>query len=104
MLAPLLFLLASNLTPARLECEAFVDPLGIDVAHPTLSWIDESPAAGAKQIAYRVRVASSKERLAKPDLWDTGVVHSSETLGIGYMGKLLLSAEKVFWNVQVWDA
>ncbi|HTQ12048.1 MAG TPA: family 78 glycoside hydrolase catalytic domain [Fimbriimonadaceae bacterium] len=98
-------LVASSLVPARLECESIVDPLGIDVPHPRLSWIVESPATGQRQTAYRIAVSDSLEELkeGKADLWDSGKVESSETLGIPYAGKPLRSAERVFWRVQVWD-
>ena len=50
----------AGLTPTYLRCESLVDPLGIDVRAPRLSWIVESPARGQKQTAYRVLVADDR--------------------------------------------
>ena len=54
---------AASLQPARLRCEYRVNPQGIDVTEPRLSW--ELTAANAKlrglrQSAYRVVAASSE--------------------------------------------
>lgn len=94
----------TSLAPARLECEAATDPLGIDVAQPRLSWIDQANEPGVQQSAYRIRVASSPRGLAKPDLWDTGRVASDASTEIAYQGKPLASAQRVYWDVQVWDS
>ena len=50
------------------RCEYQVNPLGIDEAHPRLSWALASDQRGQKQMAYQVLVASRPEKLAA----DTG--------------------------------
>ena len=87
------------------KCEYRVNPLGIDTTHPRLSWIIESSRRGEAQTAYEILAASSESNLAggKPDLWDSGKIISTETLGITYAGKPLRSQEKVFWKVRIWD-
>lgn len=79
--------------------------MGVDVSRPRLSWIVESPEMGQGQTAYRILVASDKARLQKGngDLWDSGKVASSETRDIVYSGKSLKDAQRVYWNVRVWD-
>ena len=96
----------SNATnPVNLRCEYLSDPLSIDAATPRLSWVPQSPRRGWMQSAYRVQVASSASDLAagKADLWDSGKVKSSQTLGVRYAGAPLASGQRCFWRVQVWD-
>ncbi|MEN6407816.1 MAG: family 78 glycoside hydrolase catalytic domain [Thermoguttaceae bacterium] len=98
-----------RLEPTRLQCEYLVDPLGIDVATPRLSWaLTISEAAthrGQRQTAYQVLVASSRSRLAENagDLWDSGRVKSDATFGVEYAGKPLASRCRCYWKVRVWD-
>jgi len=76
------------LRPADLRCEYLVDPLGIDVVKPRLSWVCESNQRGQKQTAYRLLIASSHDKLNKNigDLWDTGKVRSDRSIQIAYEG------------------
>ena len=96
---------AELLRLADLRCEYLVDPLGIDVGKPRLSWQLESGQRGQKQTAYRLLVASSKEQLDKNtgDLWDTGKVDSDQSIHVVYDGKKLTSRMQCFWKVMVWD-
>lgn len=93
------------LVPAYLRCEYHVDPEGIDVVHPRLSWILQSRERGERQTAYRILVASDLALLGRDrgDLWDTGRVNSSESIQIAYAGKPLASLERCWWKVRVWD-
>jgi alpha-L-rhamnosidase len=88
-----------------LRCEYLVNPLGIDERTPRLSWAIESNRRGAKQIAYRIRVASSLEKLAagEGDFWDSGRVESDQTTHINYAGQPLKSRDVCHWNVEIWD-
>ena len=93
------------LKPERLRCEYKTEPLGIDDQEPRLSWIVTSPERGQKQTGCRILVASSSEALKKDqgDLWDTGKVASNETIGTAYQGKSLVSGQRCWWKIQVWD-
>lgn len=97
--------LESLIVPTYLRCEYLVNPLGIDVLNPRLSWILESSERAQNQTAYRILVSSSKELLEKNqgDLWDTGKVKSNESIHIVYDGKSLKSQMYCFWKVMVWD-
>jgi alpha-L-rhamnosidase len=96
---------AGGLIPARLRCEARVDPLGIDGQQPRLDWLVESAQRGQKQTGYRILVASTAAALKEDrgDLWDTGQVNSDETTNIVYRGKPLTSHAYCHWKVKVWD-
>lgn len=95
----------AGLTPETLRCEYQTDPLGIGEQRPRLSWTVTSLQRGQKQTAYHILAASSRTLLDqnKGDLWDTGKVSSSQTLGIEYGGTPLRSQMQCFWKVRVWD-
>ncbi len=95
----------SATTITRLRCEYLVDPLGIDETAPRLSWCLETPRRGARQLAYRIRVASTPEKLAAglADRWDSGRVESSEAAHVVYAGAPLRSRDACHWDVEVWD-
>src|SRR5205809_8104090 len=85
---------APVLTPTYLRCEYRVDPLGIDVRQPRLSWLLESEkpeVRNQKQIGYQILVAGDEKTLAKDqgDLWNSGKVVSDATSQIVYGGKAL---------------
>ena len=107
LLSSLLFcsLLSASVLPVRLECEARLNPPGIDAARPRLSWVLESAEKGQRQTAYRILVASKPELLqaGQGDLWDSGEVASDETLNIPYAGKALASNQRCFWRVRTRD-
>ena len=89
----------------NLRCEYFHNPLGIASAHPRLSWELVSDRRGARQTAYRVRVASTKAALAAggADLWDSGRVESDESAHVEYGGLPLHSRQRAWWGVEIWD-
>ena len=98
-------LLSAELTPAHLRCEYTVNPMGVDLPHPRLFWVDKSKERGQHQTAYEILVASSAQKLAQDqgDLWDSGKVNSDEIIQIPYAGQPLKSSQLVFWKVRVWD-
>lgn len=96
---------SDGIQAASLRCEYRVDPLGIDIVNPRLSWTLESDKRGQQQTAYQVLVASSPEQLKKNegDLWNSGQVFSDETTSIVYEGTMLTSGMDCYWKVKVWD-
>ena len=88
----------------HLRCEMLVNPEGIDVLIPRLSWELSSIQRGSYQIAYQILVASSPEKLAanKADLWDSGKVLSDASIHQKYAGKPLKSSSQCFWKVKIW--
>jgi alpha-L-rhamnosidase len=94
-----------DLKPEYLRCEYKVDPTGIDVLSPRLSWIVASEERNKKQSAYQIIVASSKENLDqdKGDLWDSGKTLSDATNQIAYKGEDLNSGQDCYWKVKLWD-
>ncbi len=91
------------LTLTHLRCEYATDPIGIDVAHPRLSWIVQADGRDQWQSAYQILAATSRERLeTQADLWDSGKILSHATI-VPYNGRTLKSEEGCWWKVRVWD-
>ncbi|HEY4453615.1 MAG TPA: family 78 glycoside hydrolase catalytic domain [Pseudonocardiaceae bacterium] len=82
------------------------NPLGIDDAHPSLSWQLTASVNDERQTAYRVLVASTPAKLqpGHADVWDSGRVGSPDSVGVTYAGPALRSSTRYYWTVQVWDA
>jgi len=85
-----------------LRCEYKVDPLGIDVRRPRLSWQFTADGRGVVQAAYQVRVAESEAGLAANPIWDTGRIDSDRSIHVVYEGPALVSGRRYYWQVRVW--
>jgi alpha-L-rhamnosidase len=96
---------AGAITADYLRCEYMLNPLGIDIREPRLSWLVKSAKRGQEQTAYHILVAGSEEKLTggKGDLWDSGKVLSDNTTGVVYRGAVLKSRLYCYWKVKVWD-
>jgi alpha-L-rhamnosidase len=94
-----------ELQVTNLRCEYLTAPLGLDEREPRLSWQIASRRRGARQVAYRVRVAGTPRNLTsgKGLLWDSGCVESNQTTHVVYVGKPLQPRQECHWCVEVWD-
>jgi len=105
----LLFVVAgvsrASLRVMDLRCEYRINPLGIDVEQPRLSWVLQSDQRGAAQSAYQILVASDREKLDQEvgDVWDSGKVNSNQTIHVTCQGVALRTNRDYFWKVRVWD-
>lgn len=99
-------------TVGGLEVEHQVQPLGIDVPRPRLSWqVTPGRAAvgrtgtgagtGVEQAAYEVEVSTSPG--GRGVVWDSGRVRSSQSFDVTYGGRALASRTGYHWRVRVWD-
>lgn len=93
------------LLPENLKCEYQVNPLGIDVDKPRLSWTMNSNIRGQRQTAYQVIVSISLEDIEanRGDQWDSQKVVSSNSNQVIYQGVPLTSAINYYWKVRIWD-
>jgi alpha-L-rhamnosidase len=98
-------IIAGDLAVKELRCEYRVNPLGIDVVKPRLSWIMESNQRGQMQRAYQILVADSEEQLKQNEgqLWDSGKVESEQSNQVVYEGWPMVSRMRCYWKVRVWD-
>jgi len=95
-------------SPARavgLRVEQRRSPMGIDAAHPRFSWQMADTTRGARQTAYRLLVARTRDRLApgEADVWDSGLRRGGATLDIPYGGPALHPRTRYYWTVCLWD-
>ncbi|MFC9648488.1 alpha-L-rhamnosidase [Streptomyces sp. NPDC056937] len=79
-------------------------PLGLDTPRPRLSWPVVSDRPEQRQSAYQIRVATTPERLARPDVWDSGRITSAQSALVPYAGPALTSRTRYHWSVRVWNA
>jgi alpha-L-rhamnosidase len=92
------------LSVTKLRCEYKVDPAGIDVRKPRLSWELVSAEKGILQTSYEVRVAASEAELARGKvLWDSGTQASDASIQVEYAGPAVASGKIYFWQVRVAD-
>lgn len=95
----------AKITPTQLTCEYLKNPSVVDVSQPHLAWINiaEEGERGQIQTAWQIKVASIKELLEKPDLWDSKKVQGNPSNRVEYNGKILQSRQDCWWQVRVWD-
>jgi alpha-L-rhamnosidase len=95
----------AGLREEGLQCEYRVNPLGLDVPKPRLSWLLESSERGQRQTAYQVLMATSLDLFSKgkADLWDSGKVSSGESVHVVYGGQPLRASQRAYWKVRAWD-
>jgi len=98
-------LFGQNSLVTELRCEYHVNPIGIDIEKPRLSWLIISDGKNFKQVAYEIRVADVPQNLNKKNhlIWTSGKVESDNSVNVEYNGSALKSMQRVFWQVRIWD-
>lgn len=86
------------------KVEHKINPIGIDVQHPRLSWLWNDSREGVFQTAYQVYVGEDSLGVLKDEgqQWSTGKVTSDANL-IKYAGGELKPFKKYYWRVDLWD-
>jgi len=93
----------AQLSISRLRTEYQTEPIGIDVAKPRLSWQLSSTKHGARQTAYRIVSALSKESLEQGQyVYDSGKIVSDKSVSVPF-GAEVQAATRYFWKVYTWD-
>lgn len=85
-------------TVKNLKTENLVDPIGLDIRQPQLSWQLENSKQNIQQSAYEIKVTNGKKTV-----WNSGKIISDASVHIPYNGSTLQSGEKYDWQVRVWD-
>ena len=80
------------MAPRTLRVEGLIDPLGLDVDRPMLSW---TIGTADSQQAYEIQT-----RIGDVD-WSSGPVSSSERTLIEYPGPVPLGNQRVDWRVRI---
>jgi alpha-L-rhamnosidase len=89
----------------QLKADRRTNPLGFDNPVPELSWIIVSENRGTFQQAYEILVSDDPGKLkaGTGNIWQSGKQESSQTFGIHYAGKPLVSFKRYYWKVRFWD-
>jgi alpha-L-rhamnosidase len=103
LLLPLRTLAQTKVT--QLACQYKLNPQGVEVAKPHLSWQLQSSLSNIKQIAYRVLVADDIAKLNAGigNVSDSKKIPSSASIQVIYNGAPLKAAKTYYWKVMVWD-
>jgi alpha-L-rhamnosidase len=88
--------LIATLAPYGLRCEHRVEPLGIDMRAPLLSWRLVSPRRGDDPASYRVLVSANGATV-----WDSGEVADPAAVSTRYAGPPLQPRTRYDWQVTV---
>ncbi len=98
---------ASALTPIEPTVDLTTRPGIVPIAslNPAFSWKFSTCDSGTMQSAFQIQVATAtvKFRAGKPDLWDSGKVDGSKSMGVRYEGAALPPDRNICWRVRVWD-
>ncbi|WP_320167727.1 family 78 glycoside hydrolase catalytic domain [Mangrovibacterium marinum] len=107
LFAALLFFMPAiaQVEVTQLYVENKINPTGIDVLYPRLSWTLESSKRNMRQSAFDIRVSESLESLQKGvDLiFSTGKIPSDQSVFVQFTGNTLKPGRKYYWQVRVWD-
>jgi alpha-L-rhamnosidase len=89
----------------RMTCEYRVNPLGMDEWLPRFAWTFRSSHRDQYQSAYRILVASSREKLEKNtgDIWDSGAQPSGDNINALFAGRPLAPFTRYFWKIKATD-
>ncbi|OFX62108.1 MAG: alpha-L-rhamnosidase [Bacteroidetes bacterium GWB2_41_8] len=85
----------------ELVCEYQVNPMGIDVQKPRLSWQIISAEENLLQTAYEIKVTDQSAK--GKQIWTSGKVSSDQSVNVVYDGPALKSMQRVYWQVRIWD-
>ena len=94
----------AQLKVENLLTENLTNPISIDAAAPRFSWrIDESEKRNVMQTAYELIVNTNPDPKKGKPVYNSGKVNTDQSVYVDYKGTPLLSGQKYYWHVKVWD-
>lgn len=81
-----------------LRCEQLKNPVGIRSQKPEFSWKLKSDRKNIMQKKYQITVYQGGKVF-----WQSGIISSACSVGIGYSGQKLSPLTKYEWKIEVWD-
>jgi len=89
----------------HLLTENQADPINIDALVPRFSWqLDAGGRQNVMQTAYEIKaVTYTYLKKGKHGVWSSGKIMSDQSVYIPYKGDALVSGQKYYWQVRVWD-
>ncbi len=94
------FVSSTLAAPTHLRTNALENPLGVDTPRPVFSWQSDAKSPNWMQSAYEVTVGTGSD---KADVWDSGKIDSSTSIGVAYAGAPLKPQLRYMWQVRTWD-
>jgi arylsulfatase A-like enzyme len=92
--------------PAGLTVETIREPRFTKIidSKPEFSWV--VPKGAGIQKAYQILVSSEKEKIENNigDVWNSGIVRSSQSFNVELGGEPLKENTSYFWKVRIFDA
>ncbi len=92
---------AQALTVGNLRTSAMHNPIGIDDASPTFSWVLEASQRGVMQSGYSLKIATDAKM--RKVVWQSGVVKSDKSVDVAARGLSLAPRTRYYWQVTVTD-
>ena len=89
------------LTVSNLRTSAMHNPIGIDDANPTFSWVLESSQRGVMQQSYSLKIATDADMGTV--VWESGTVETDKSVDVEASGLSLLPRTRYYWQVTVTD-
>jgi alpha-L-rhamnosidase len=90
---------------SKLTCEFMVNPIGIDIEQPRLSWAIESQLKNVFQTSYQLRVYEYDFiNIGVNDVFMSDRVYSEESVCIEISELKLKPKTQYKWKVKVWDS
>ncbi|HSM47924.1 MAG TPA: sulfatase/phosphatase domain-containing protein, partial [Draconibacterium sp.] len=92
--------------PAGLTVETIREPRFTNIidSKPEFSWV--VPQRAGIQKAYQILVSSEKEKIENNigDVWNSGIIRSSQSFNVEFGGGQLMVNTSYFWKVRIFDA
>lgn len=98
---------AQPVTTIDLTCEYKINPVGIDIAKPRLSWkiSTNNSLKNIIQTAYQIQVVANTNDFSKSSamVWNSGKIASEQSVHVPFSGKPLTAKTRYYWRVKIWD-
>lgn len=92
--------------PIRLRCESVKNPIGVQSAHPLLTWTPPQRDTLLRQSFYQIQVATSNANLQAADkrLWNSGKKQINPDFPPQYRGPNIQPFTRYYWRVRIWGS
>ena len=91
--------------PTGILCNLRAEPLGVSISNLRFSWQMNDNALGARQTAYQMQIASTREkaRAQEGDVYDSGKVISGQSVNVFYAGPSLEPQRAYYVRLRLWN-
>ena len=105
ILAPVSICNANDISVYATKIGNLDAPVGIAKERLQFSWKMKSDKQNVMQTAYQILLSDDLNKLNTEEgiVWNSGKVVSESSLQVAYGGETLLSEQKYFWKVKLWD-